>query len=175
MRLPVNDTFHLTEFRRSDAPGLVELLHDRAVYEWTLRIPYPYTLADADSYLARAVGRVPVDGPPSAFAVRDAADRVVGVCGLEGPAPCGHHRAEIGYWLGRPYWGHGLATAVVRTVCAFAFEELGLVRLVAHVFADNHASARVLEKNGFRQEGYLIRHYCKDGRFIDARLYARVL
>jgi ribosomal-protein-alanine N-acetyltransferase len=63
-------------------------------------------------------------------------------------------------------------TAVVQRVCRHAFEELGLVKITAHVFSDNQASARVLEKCGFRQEGFLRKHYLKDGRLIDARLFA---
>lgn len=65
-------------------------------------------------------------------------------------------------------------TAVVRRACEFAFAEFGLVKIVAHVFADNTASAKVLEKCGFVQEGYLRKHHLKEGRFLDARLFALV-
>jgi ribosomal-protein-alanine N-acetyltransferase len=63
-------------------------------------------------------------------------------------------------------------TAVVRRLCRHAFEQFGLVKITAHVFTHNPASARVLEKCGFRQEGFLRRHFLEDGRFIDARLFA---
>jgi len=82
------------------------------------------------------------------------------------------HRAEIGYWLAKPYWGQGIMTAVVRTACAFAFAEFGLVKIMAQVFAGNGASAKVLEKCGFQQEGYLRKHYLKDGNYVDAKLFA---
>ena len=62
-------------------------------------------------------------------------------------------------------------TAVVRRVCHHAFEEFGLAKITAHVFADNPASARVLEKCGFEQEGYLRRHFQKDGQLLDGRLF----
>ncbi|MBY0524416.1 MAG: GNAT family N-acetyltransferase [Gemmataceae bacterium] len=62
--------------------------------------------------------------------------------------------------------------AVVRRVCQHAFEEFGLVKITAHVFATNPASARVLQKCGFVQEGYLKKHYLKDGQYPDARLFA---
>jgi ribosomal-protein-alanine N-acetyltransferase len=65
-------------------------------------------------------------------------------------------------------------TAVVRRVCEFAFAEFGLVKIIAHVFAHNPASARVLEKAGFQQEGFLRKHFRKDGRYFDVRLFALV-
>jgi RimJ/RimL family protein N-acetyltransferase len=64
--------------------------------------------------------------------------------------------------------------AVVRRVCQHAFDELGLVKVTAHVFATNPASARVLEKCGFEQEGFLRKHYLKDDQYLDARLFALI-
>jgi [ribosomal protein S5]-alanine N-acetyltransferase len=84
------------------------------------------------------------------------------------------HRAEIGYWIAKPYWNRGIMTAVVRRACQCAFEEFGLIKIIAHVFDANPASARVLEKCGFEQEGYLKKHYLKDGQYLDVRLYARL-
>ena len=63
-------------------------------------------------------------------------------------------------------------TAVVRRGCHHAFEEFGLAKITAHVFPHNPASARVLEKCGFEEEGFLRKHFLKDGQFIDARLFA---
>ena len=63
-------------------------------------------------------------------------------------------------------------TDAVQGVCQHAFEEFGLVKIIAHVFSHNPASARVLERCGFVQEGLLRKHFLKDGRFIDARLFA---
>ena len=62
-------------------------------------------------------------------------------------------------------------TAVVQRVCRHAFEEFGLAKITAHVFPHNPASARVLEKCGFQQEGFLRKHFLKDGQFVDARLF----
>lgn len=63
-------------------------------------------------------------------------------------------------------------TAVVQRVCRHAFEEFGLAKVTGHVFSHNPASARVLEKCGFQEEGLLRKHFLKDGRFLDARLFA---
>ena len=65
-------------------------------------------------------------------------------------------------------------TAVVGKLCEHAFDTWKLTKLSAYVFAHNAASARVLEKCGFEQEGYLRRHFFKDGHLLDARLFARL-
>jgi [ribosomal protein S5]-alanine N-acetyltransferase len=104
------------------------------------------------------------------FAIRDVDDKLIGGCGLHGLVK--GERAEVGYWLAKPYWGRGIMTAVVGRLCRHAFDELALGKITAHVFVHNPASARVLEKCGFQQEGYLRQHFRKDGRRIDARLFA---
>jgi [ribosomal protein S5]-alanine N-acetyltransferase len=93
-------------------------------------------------------------------------------CGFDGLQVGKSHRGEIGYWLAKPFWGRGVMTAVVQGLCQHASEEFGLVKITAHVFSHNPASARVLEKCGFQQEDFLRNHYLKDGKFIDARLFA---
>jgi [ribosomal protein S5]-alanine N-acetyltransferase len=177
MNLRVNDEVHLTEFRPADKAALVEWLSDRDIYERTLRIPYPYSEADADAWLSRILPTADRPGRPGNWAVREAGGRLIGGIGLDGlgdAEPWRAHRAEIGYWLAKPFWGRGIMTAVVRAVCAHGFAECGLVKITAQVFDGNAASARVLEKNGFVQEGCLRKHVLKDGRYLDVRAYARV-
>ena len=82
------------------------------------------------------------------------------------------HTAEVGYWVGEPYWGQGLATDAIRTMAKYAFETLTFRRLQAGVFATNPASARVLEKAGFRLEGTAVDGAYKNGQFVDLLNYA---
>jgi RimJ/RimL family protein N-acetyltransferase len=82
--------------------------------------------------------------------------------------------AEIGYWLGEPFWGRGIATAAVAAFTAHAFADLGLRRVFARVLEWNPASARVLEKCGYALEGRLRRSALKDGKVADELLYARL-
>jgi ribosomal-protein-alanine N-acetyltransferase len=172
MNLVVNDQIHLSEFRSSDRDALVEHLNDRDIYDRTLRIPYPYADADAEEWLA-LVGKITEQqGRPVHFAIRRADDALIGGCGFDGFQIGKSHRGEIGYWLARPFWGRGIMTAVVQRVCRHAFEEFDLVKIIAHVFPNNTASARVLEKCGFLQEGFLRRHFLKEGQFLDGRLFA---
>jgi RimJ/RimL family protein N-acetyltransferase len=81
--------------------------------------------------------------------------------------------SEIGYWLGQDYWGRGLATASLKAVTDYAFEQFDLTRIFAVPFAANAASIRVLEKAGYVLEGHLHRSAIKDGVICDQRLYAR--
>jgi RimJ/RimL family protein N-acetyltransferase len=172
MKIAVNNDVHLSEFHSSDRSALIEHLNDRDIYDRTLRIPFPYTEAAADEWLTLVAKITQQQGRPVQWAIRTADDALIGGCGLDGFQVGKSHRAEIGYWLARPFWGQGIVTAVVKQVCQFAFEEFGLVKITAHVFAHNPASARVLEKCSFQEEGFLRKHYEKDGTFIDARLFS---
>jgi RimJ/RimL family protein N-acetyltransferase len=172
MKILVNDQVHLSEIRPSDKPAFVEHLAAKEIYDCTLRIPYPYTEAHADAWLEFVAKSTKRHGQPVHWAIRDSADELIGCCGLDGLEVDGAHRAEIGYWLAKPYWGRGIMTDAVPVACRRAFAEFGLAKITAWVFAFNAASSRVLEKCGFEQEGYLERHFRKDGRLIDAKIYA---
>ena len=172
MKIVVNNQIHLSEFRPSDKHALIEHLHDRDIYERTFRIPFPYTDADAEAFLARVAKATDQHGQPAHFAIRTGDDAPIGGCGLSDFEVGKSHRAEVGYWLAKPFWGRGITTAVVQRVCQHAFEEFGLVKIIAHVVTHNPASARVLEKCGFVQEGLLRKHFLKDGQLIDVKLFA---
>jgi RimJ/RimL family protein N-acetyltransferase len=171
MRIVVNDQVSLSEFRSSDKPALIQHLNDRDIYDRTLRIPFPYTDAAADEWLALVAKITKQQGRPVHWAIRNADDTLIGGCGFEGFQIGKSHRAEVGYWLAKPFWGRGIMAAVVQRLCQHAFEEFGLVKITAHVFPHNPASVRVLEKCGFQEEGFLRKHFLKDGRFLDARLF----
>ena len=86
----------------------------------------------------------------------------------------GAHRdwAEIGFWLGEPFWGRGIATAARREFAEYAFAQFDLVRLQGCVFEWNPASARALEKAGYVCEGRLLQGVVKEGQVVGAFLYA---
>jgi RimJ/RimL family protein N-acetyltransferase len=174
MKISVTERIHLSEILPSDQAACVEHFKAKEIYDLTLRIPYPYTEADFQAWLEIAEKATTQQGQPVNWAIRDEREFLIGGCGFSGLQVGKSHRAEIGYWLARPYWGQGIMTAVVRTLSEFAFVELGLVKIEAQVFAGNPASAKVLEKCGFQQEGYLRKHHLKDGKFLDARLFALV-
>ena len=174
MPILVNAHTYLSELVAADKAALVEHLKEKEIYDHTLRIPYPYTEADADKFLAFLAEKEKEQGHTLNWAIRDGRDALIGCCSLEDFTPGQSHRAEVGYWLAKPYWGRGIMTAVVRALCEHARTELGLRKITAHVFAFNRGSARVLEKCGFEQEGYLKKHLVKDGRLVDVRLYGLI-
>lgn len=174
MRITVTERIHLSALLPSDQAACVEHLKAKEIYDLTLRIPYPHTEADFRGWLEIVEKATIQQGQPVHWAIRDEQELLIGGCGFSGLQVGKSHRAEIGYWLARPYWGQGIMTAVVRRLSEFAFAELGLVKIEAQVFACNPASAKVLEKCGFQQEGYLRKHHLKDGKYLDARLFALV-
>jgi ribosomal-protein-alanine N-acetyltransferase len=171
-KIVVSEQVHLSDFRPSDKAALVQHLKEKEIYDRTLRIPYPYTEADAEFWFGLEANIAREHGRHVNWAIRNQNDHLIGGIGFDGLTIGKSHLAEIGYWLAKPYWGRGIMTAVVRTLCDFALANFGLGKIRAHVFADNAASAKVLAKCGFREEGYLRRHYLKDGRYLDARLFA---
>jgi RimJ/RimL family protein N-acetyltransferase len=82
-----------------------------------------------------------------------------------------HRRAELGYWIGRPFWGRGYATEAARAMLDFGFGSMGLNRIFAHHMRDNPASGRVLANIGMTREGVLSQHILKWDQFRDVVLY----
>jgi len=171
-RIEVRDGIHLSAIGEGDKAAFVEFLDDKDIYDNTLRIPYPYTEDDANNFIGITTEATAKHGHPVHFAIRGDENELIGGCGFDDLSY--GHRAEIGYWLAKPYWGQGIMTDVVRSACAFALAEWKLVRITAHVFEFNRASAQVLEKSGFEFEGLLRKHHRKDDKFLDSKLYALV-
>jgi ribosomal-protein-alanine N-acetyltransferase len=171
LRITIRDGFHLSSLRPEDKPALLEHLHSRDVYQTTLNIPYPYLEAHADSWIAKRAEHTRNCGKEVTFAIRTADGKLIGVVSADHLEPGTTHRAEIGYWLAKPFWGKGIMTDAVKAYIDYAFRELQVVRLTAHVFEMNAGSARVLEKNGFKLEGRFRQHLMKEGKLLDARFY----
>ena len=82
-----------------------------------------------------------------------------------------HRRAELGYWVARPFWNQGYASEGARALVRFGFAELGLHRVSAHHYSRNPASGKVMQKIGMRFEGLLRQHVFKWGVFEDIEMY----
>ncbi len=162
--------FTLRPFRMSDLESLVEHINDRTIARYTLRIPYPYTSLDGKDFLRKQTQRhKKKESLIFAIAVEGEAVGGIGLHKIEK-----RHKAELGYWLGREYWGQGMMTEAVHLVTTYAFEELHLKRVCAKVFPFNAASARVLEKAGYTYEGCLRKNVMKNGKVLDELVYAKV-
>jgi ribosomal-protein-alanine N-acetyltransferase len=131
--------------------------------------PHPYTLEDAHAFL----GFVLKEEPRTTFALATESE-AIGCIGLRLGSDVHRKTAEMGYWLGEPFWGRGIMTEAVTAFTRFAFHTFDLHRIFAQPFASNTASVRVLEKAGFMCEGRLRANVFKDGKVLDTFLYARV-
>jgi len=134
------------------------------------RFPYPYTRRDARGFLATATG---ADADDSRLAIDVDGEAVGGIGAIVG-SDVERFSAEIGYWLGESYWGRGIVTEALTLFSAHVFERMNLLRLFAVASAPNLASARVLEKAGYQQEGVMRSAAVKFGQPHDQLLYARI-
>jgi RimJ/RimL family protein N-acetyltransferase len=148
-----------------DAPALAAAIADEGIVRNLSVVPWPYGLRDAEAFLASP--RDPVLPSFLIFERTASAPVLVGSCGL-GRRPSG--AVELGYWIGRPFWGRGFASEAGHALIDIA-RALGLRQIEASHFIDNPASARVLDKLGFESTGLIApRTNCARGEAVPARL-----
>lgn len=159
----------LRPFTMRDAPAVQELCADEEVARYLLRVPHPYPDGAAEQWI-QFHPQFWETGMEFPFAITLAANgALVGAIGLVPNVE--HSRGELGYWIGRPFWGKGYATEAVRAVTDWAFDTLDCERVHAHHDVANAASGRVLEKAGLTREGTLRGHFERDGVRVDAHVW----
>ena len=164
--------FTLRPWREEDAPALVPYADDPQVAQ-NLRdvFPNPYTLADAEGYIRSCVEQEGHGQLCRAIVVDGKAAGSIGLfLGDDGY----RKSAELGYWLGRPFWRQGIMTASVEEMCALGFAVWDIVRIYAEPYAKNAGSRGVLEKAGFTLEGVKRRSVFKNEEFLDSCIYAKL-
>jgi RimJ/RimL family protein N-acetyltransferase len=161
----------IRSWRPTDATELARQANDRRIWvHMRDAFPHPYSLEDAQHFIATALGM----SPETYFAIA-VAGAVAGGIGYTLRADVERVAAEVGYWLGAAYWGRGIATDAVRALTRHAFlSHQELRRLYAVPFSSNPASGRVLNKAGYRPEGTLHQSVVKDGQILDQWMYAIV-
>ena len=160
----------IRSWRHSDAASIARLANDRDIW-LNLRdvFPHPYTREDAEEYLAAVTNR----DPETSVAIE--VDGVaIGCIGMTIGADVERSSAEIGYWIGRSYWGRGIASEALTLATGHAFATLPVNRIFALPFARNEASCRVLEKAGYQRQARLRASAIKDGVVLDQLLYDTV-
>ena len=160
----------LRELRVTDAASVAAGAGDRRVAQHLIQVPSPYPIALARRWVLHRIdwwelGR----GVTFAVTLSGEPDMLLGTVSLR------HYvrdrRAELGYWLAAPAWGHGFATEAAHAAVGFGFRELGLARVYAQVIAGNRASLAVLDKLGMVNEGVKRQHVSKARRLHDVVLY----
>ncbi|MCM3090534.1 MULTISPECIES: GNAT family N-acetyltransferase [unclassified Cytobacillus] len=164
------DRLILRSLTLDDAPMVEKYASDYDVAKTTLNIPHPYPKGGARDFIS-SILEAERKGKIVIFAITRKEDKsLIGLINITGNNA--NRRAEIGYWIGKPFWGKGYGTEAARAVIKFGFEELNHNRIYALAFTDNPGSWRIMEKSGMKHEGILRQHAMKDGRLVDLTYYA---
>ena len=161
----------LGTFESDDAPELQRLAGAREIADTTVSIPHPYGLDHALAWIGNQ-RRESVRGRATNFAIRLLpGSPLIGSAGLR-DIDYEHLQAELGFWIGRDWWGQGYAREAAQAVVRFGFEALGLNRIYAHHMARNPAAGKVLLHVGMQREGLLRERVKKWGVYEDVAIYA---
>jgi len=160
----------LRPLRLSDAERLVELANNEKISR-NLRdgFPNPYTLADADNFLAKFTNQNPV----TFFGIEYSGEHVGNISLVPGQ-DIYRKSAEIGYFIGESYWNKGIVTTAVNLITEYGFKNLGIIRIHTGVFEYNIASMRVLEKCGFIKEAVSRKSVFKQNKIWDEVRYSKI-
>lgn len=160
----------LRRLNEQDAPVLARLLNNKKIWDNVRdKIPFPYTEQDAKEF----IGWCQAEDPPMTFGI-EYNGQLAGCIGLLKQEDVYRLSAEIGYWIGEPFWNNGIATEATRLMVDYGFKELKLVKIFTGVFDFNKAFQRVLEKVGFKLECVSEKALIKNGVIRDEYRYGLV-
>lgn len=157
----------LRSWKESDEEELLRLANHWEIAS-NLRdgFPHPYTKEDAKNWIMNAVNQ------PDKLFVIEYQGHFTGSAGFHLLSDIYRKNAEIGYWIGLPYWGKGIATESIRLLTGYIFRTTDVHRIYAEPFADNTGSRRALEKCHFRAEAYFKENVIKNNILKDSCIYA---
>jgi len=160
----------LRSIKEADLSQLVILANNKKISDnLSDMMPYPYTLDDGKAFLELHASQKKV--------IRKAIIYNGEFCGLIGVHPqqdIRRHTAELGYWIGEPFWNKGVATEAIKQILDIVWSETELIKIFASVFEHNKASAQVLIKNGFVYEGTFKKGLIKHGKVYNELRYGLV-
>jgi len=165
----ITERLVLRPFALSDATDVQRLAGDRAVADTTLNIPHPYPDGAAGQWISSHVACFQRREIMTLAITLRASGELAGCISLR--LNDTHNRAELGYWMGVPYWNQGYCSEAARAVIAYGFEQMALNRIFAHHLTRNPASGRVMQKAGMAYEGMLRQHAKKLERYEDLAIY----
>lgn len=169
----ITDRLHLRPFLTDDAPQVQNLAGAREVYATTLTVPHPYEDGMAERWIAsHHMQFYSGKGVVLAVTLKGNGQPLVGAVSLSVVPQ--HQRAELGYWIGVPYWGNGYCTEAAIAMIEYGFETLALHKISARHMSGNPASGRVMVKAGMKYEGELADEVLKDGAFRTLVVYGLV-
>lgn len=162
--------FELNKWHIDYANAVAEYANNKKIADNVRNVfPYPYTSEDARSYIISCAENDELRQLCRAIVINGKAAGSIGIF-LRDDIHC--KSAELGYWLGEPFWGRGIMSSAVKELCGTAFKNYDIVRIFAEPFAHNTGSRKVLEKAGFELEGIMKKSIFKNGVIFDSCLYA---
>jgi ribosomal-protein-alanine N-acetyltransferase len=169
--LPVIQTERLIirPYKLTDAKGLQRLIGEYIVADTLLNVPHPYEDGMAEEWISKQKSLFEQGSNLNIVITHNKQGYLIGGIGLNLHKE--HDNAELGYWIGKPYWGNGYCTEAARAVLKYGFEIIGLNRIYAFHYARNPASGRVMQKIGMKHEGCSRQNIKKWGKFEDSVNY----
>jgi len=159
----------LRSLRREDAEKIEELAGDYEVAKTTLSIPHPYPQGSAVDFIENSL-QAEKKGEYTIFAIVEKdMNHLIGIINIS-TTPA-HERGELGYWIGKPYWGMGYGTEATRLMISYAFETFSLNKIFARAVTHNPGSWRIMEKVGMTHEGIFKQHEVRWGKYLDITCY----
>lgn len=160
--------FILRPWQITDLQSLVQYANNPRIAQNMMNgFPHPYTTESGEAFIAMAMRSTPAN--IMAIEVEGAA---AGGIGLHPQSDIYCKNAELGYWLGEPFWGKGIITNAIAQMVAYGFQQFDITRIYARPFGTNGASQRALEKAGFKLEARLQKTIFKGGVYQDELIYA---
>jgi ribosomal-protein-alanine N-acetyltransferase len=159
----------LRPFKESDAERLALLANNIKIAKFLRNgFPHPYTVEHAKNF----IGSLKNDDPTQRFVIT-LNDEMIGGTGLNLQDDIFELNAEIGYWIGEPYWGNGYMSDAIQQITEYGFKNFKINRIFARVFGNNPASMRVVEKAGYKLEAKYDQTLLKYGEILDEYIYAK--
>ncbi len=148
--------YKLRSWEKNELESLVKYANNWKVAKYlTGRFPYPYTKEAGEEFIKFATS----SDPRHIFAI-EVRGEACGAIGIHPQEDIHIKNAELGYWLGQPFWGKGIITKAVKEMVEFGFKTYDINRIFARPFGTNIGSQKVLEKSGFTLEGKLAEYLC---------------
>ncbi len=160
----------LRKLTDNDKSSLAQLANNIKIWNNVRDIlPHPYTIDDAISF----INSIKNENLQKNLAI-EYDDAFCGMIGLIPQQDVYKKTAEIGYWLGEPFWNKGIATTAVKLITEYGFHQLHFVRIHTGIFEYNIGSMKVLEKNGYKKDGVFEKNIFKNGKLINEHRYSKL-
>lgn len=161
---------NLRKLKKLDAPAICQNAKDFDIARYTT-LPHPYKLKNAKEFIKMTHQKIRKKKAFELGIELKETKEIIGMMSLMN-IDYNNKNAEIGYWLGKKYWGKKIMKEAIKLILNFGFKKLRLVRIYARVMHPNISSAKLLEKSGFQYEGRMRKAILRKGKWMDELRYS---